>query len=347
MRAVIYTGPGRVSLAEVPKPALIEPTDALVRVTMAGVCGTDLHVVRGDFPGVAHGTVLGHEFVGEVLEVGSAVGRIRRGGIVMASDFAACGLCSLCERGHHWHCHERAFFGTGTSFGPALAGAQAEFVRVPFADTTLAELPAGCSPEAALLIGDNLATAWVAMERGHAQPGDSVAIVGGGAVGQLAALAAHAVGAGVVVVVEPTASRREFAQAQGSLAVHPDDALAFLRQVAGEAGADVVVEAVGGNGPLELALQLAGAAGRVVSVGAHAAAQWSFPLNQAFRSELSVGFAIGDSIRVRRRLVRLVTSGALDPTTVIDARGRLEDVPELYRRLSAQQCLKAVVSVGA
>jgi alcohol dehydrogenase len=347
MRAVIYTGPGQVALADVPAPTVIEPTDAVVKVALAGICGTDLHVVRGDFPGVAHGTVIGHEFVGEVIEVGREVRRIRRGQMVMASDFTACGHCGLCERGDHWHCRQRAFFGTGTSFGPALAGAQAEFVRVPFADTTLGPLPEGCAPEAALLIGDNLATGWVAVERGRVQAGDCVAVVGGGAIGQLAALSAQAAGAGVVVVVEPNATRRAFAQAHGSLATPPNEAVGFVRQAAGEDGVNVVVEAVGGNGPLDLALQLAGPAGRVVSVGAHAADQWPFPVARAFRSELTVGFAIGDAIRLRRRLTRLVTSGALDPTVVIDARGRLNDVPDLYRRLSAQECLKAVVSISA
>jgi len=347
MRAVIYTGPSQVALADVPTPTVIDPTDAVVKVTLAGICGTDLHVVRGDFPGMERGAVVGHEFVGEVVEVGRDVRRVRRGQIVMASDFTACGQCGLCELGDHWHCTQRAFFGTGTSFGPALAGAQAEFVRVPFADTALAALPAGCSPEAALLIGDNLAAGWVAIERGCVRPGDCVVVVGGGAVGQLAALSAQAAGAGAVVLVEPNVDRRTFAQAQGSLAAHPDDAIGFVRQVTGEDGADVVVEAVGGNGPLDLALQLAGPAGRVVSVGAHAAAQWSFPVALAFRRELTVGFAIGDGIRLRRRLVRLVTGGALDPTVVIDVRGRLDDVPELYRRLSAQQCLKAVVSITA
>ena len=344
MRAVIYTGPGEVALADVTMPSLMEPTDAIVKVTLAGICGTDLHVIRGDFAGMAPGAVVGHEFVGEVVEVGSAVGRMRPGDTVMASDFTACGRCGWCDRGDHWHCRERAFFGTGTSFGPALAGAQAEFVRVPHADTTLGRLPAGCSPEAALLMGDNLATGWVAVERARVEPGDSVVVIGGGAVGQLAALSAQAAGAGVVIVVEPNATRRAFAQAHGSLAAHPDEAASFVRQVTGETGADAVIEAVGGNGPMELALTLAGAVGRVVSVGTHAAEQWAFPIARAFRAELSIGFAIGDGIRLRRRLLKLVAGGVFDPTVVIDARGNLADVPRLYQQLAAQECLKAVVS---
>ena len=344
MRAVVYQSPGIVALADVARPVIVESTDAIVKVTLAGICGTDLHVVRGDFPGMSPGSVVGHEFVGEVVEVGRSVRRIRLGDAVMSSDFSACGQCLWCDDGHHWQCAERAFFGTGTAFGPALSGAQAEYVRVPHADRTLGAMPPGCAPEAALLMGDNLATAWVAVERAGTQAGDCVVVIGGGAVGQLTALSAQAAAAGVVVVVEPNAQRRAFAQAQGSMAVHPDDAQALVRSVTAGIGADVVLEAVGGNGPLDLALALARARGCIVSVGAHVAETWAFPVARAFRDELTVSFAIGDAIRVRRRLLRLVAGGAFDPTVIVDARGALEDAPEFYRQLAAQQRLKAVVS---
>lgn len=344
MRAVIYHSPGVVSVGDVPKPTIALPTDAIVKVTLAGICGTDLHVVRGDFQGMTPGSVVGHEFVGEVVEVGGSVRRIRLGDPVMSSDFSACGQCRWCDGGDHWHCGERAFFGTGTAFGPALSGAQAEYVRVPHADSTLGLIPPNCSREAALLMGDNLATGWVAVERAATVPGDCVVVIGGGAVGQLTALSAQAAAAGVVVVVEPNPQRRAFAQAHGSLAVHPDEAEALVKRVTDDVGADVVLEAVGGNGPLDLAMKLARPRARVVSVGAHAAETWAFPVARAFRDELTVSFAIGDAIRLRRRLLRLVAGGAFDPTVVIDARGSLEDAPELYRQLAAQQRLKAVVS---
>lgn len=344
MRAVVYNGPGVVALVDLPSPSIQAPTDAIVKVDLAGICGTDLHVVRGDFPGIEPGTVIGHEFVGEVVETGHDVRRVRQGDRVMSSDFTACGHCAWCDRGHHWHCRDRAFFGVGASFGPPLAGAQAEFVRVPHADTTLGLLPDGCSPEAALLMGDNLATAWVAVERARVEPGESVVVIGGGAVGQLAALSAQSVGAGVVVVIEPNAARRTFAQAHGSLASLPDEAVSLVRRSTREAGADVVIEAVGGKGPMDLAVDIAAPAGRIVSVGIHTAEHWTFPVARAFRAELTVGFAIGDAIRVRQRLTRLVTAGSLDPTVLIDARGQLDDVPGLYKRLAAQECLKAVVA---
>jgi threonine dehydrogenase-like Zn-dependent dehydrogenase len=278
------------------------------------------------------------------VEVGRAVRRIRLGDKVMSSDFTACGQCRWCDRSEHWQCAERAFFGTGTAFGPSLSGAQAEYVRVPIADRTLGQLPENCVPEAALLMGDNLATGWVAVERAGTEAGDCVVVIGGGAVGQLAALSAQVAGAGIVVLVEPNETRKAFATAQGSIAVHPDEAAVLVRKLTEGDGADVVVEAVGGNGPLDFAMSLARARGRVVSVGAHVAENWAFPVGRAFKDEMTLSFAIGDSIRLRRKLLRLVTSGALDPTVVVDARGRLADAPSLYELLAKQQRLKAVMT---
>lgn len=342
MRAVVYQGPGRVAIEQVADPSIIESTDAIVRVTLAGICGTDLHAIKGDFPGVEPGTVLGHEFVGEVIEIGQAVRRIRRGDEVMASDFTACGQCRWCDRQEHWHCGGRAFFGTGTAFGPALAGAQAQYVRVPYADRTLGPRPEGCSPESALLMGDNLATGWVAIERARVEPGECVVVIGGGAVGQLTALAAQTIGAGAVVVVEPDAARRAFAERHGALAATPEQAAALVARLGYGDGGDVVIEAVGGNAPLDLAAALVRPAGRIVSVGAHVAESWSLPIARAFRDELTFSFAIGDAMRVRRRLLQVVSTGALDPTVVIDARGTLDDVPGLYAKLGRRELLKAV-----
>ena len=344
MRAVVYQGPGKVAVEQVAEPKVVESTDAVVRVTLAGICGTDLHAVNGDFPGMTPGTVIGHEFVGEVVELGRGVQRIRLGDTVMASDFTACGRCRWCDRAEHWHCSERAFFGTGTAFGPPLPGAQAEFVRVPHADKTLGLLPPACSAEAALLMADNLATAWVAMERSRTQPGETVAVIGGGAIGQLVALAAQTIGAGAVAVVEPSERRRAFAQRHGSLAVHPDAAADLLARLTDGDGADVVVEAVGASAALDLSAALVRPCGRIVSVGAHVAERWDLPVARAFREELTLSFAIGDAMRVRRRLLQVVTSGALDPTVVIEARGTLDQAPELYARLGRQEILKAVVS---
>ena len=343
MRAVIYSGRNVVEVVNVPEPALQDAGDALVKVTLTAICGTDLHLIGGDFPGFEPGSIVGHEFVGEVVAVGSGVRRIRTGDRVMASDFTACGHCRWCSRGDHWECGDRAFFGSGTSFGPDLTGAQADWVRVPLADTTLCRIPDGISDDAAILVGDNLATGWAAIERGGVAPGDTVAVLGGGAVGQLASLSAQAAGAAVVVLVEPNAKRRQFAENQGALTCPPDQAADLVRRLADGDGADVVIEAAGHLAVLRAAFDLVRKRGRIVSIGGHGAESWTMPLAQSFAAELSLTFAIGDSIRLRDRLFSLIRSRILDPTVVIDARIPFSAAPDMYRQLKAQTCLKAVI----
>lgn len=347
MRAIVYAGPKSVKVAEVPDPRIEAPTDVLVRVRMSAICGTDLHVISGRFPGIEPGATIGHEFVGDVLEVGSAVRRFKPGDHVMGSDFTACGRCRWCDRGDHWECAHRGVFGTGASFGPALGGAQAELLRVPLADVTLAPVPAACSDGAALLIGDNLAAGWVAMERAALTPGESIAIIGGGSVGQLTALCAQTVGAGVIVLVEPNADRRRFAEAHGSIAATPEEAPALVKRLTDGDGADVVVDCVGGRGPLETAFALVRRRGRVVSTGVHADQSWDFPVSRGFNDELTLTFALGDSIRLRSRLVSLVATRALDPAVVISKVIPLDAVPDAYQEFAAQKVLKVAIDPGA
>jgi len=343
MRAVVFTGSRSVRLDDVREPALVDPTDALVRPSLCGICGTDLHLIGGDFPGVEPGLVLGHEFVGSVVEVGSAVQHVRPGERVFASDFVACGACRWCDRGDHWECAQRAFFGTGAAFGPPLSGAQAELVRVPFADVALMRVPAACSDESAILLADNLPTGWVAIERSGLAPGEVLAVIGGGAVGQLASMCAQAAGAGIVVVVEPSAERRRFAEAHGALAAAPEDAERLIRELTDGDGADVVVEAVGRDAALTSALQLVRRRGRIVSVGAHAAERWELPLAKCFADEISFSFAIGDAIRVRRTLLALLGTRALDPSDVVGARVSFEGAPGAYAELAALRAMKVVI----
>jgi alcohol dehydrogenase len=343
MRAIVYESPGVTALRDVPTPELVDPGDALVRVTLAGICGTDLHVVAGHFKGVTPGSIVGHEFAGDVIAVGAGVNRIKVGDHVAASDFTACGVCRWCARGDHWECPDRAFFGTGESFGPALSGAQAEVVRAPFADTTLAKIPKGVSDEAAILVGDNLATGWAAIERARLEPGETVAIIGGGAVGQLASLAAQAAGAAAVIVIEPSETRRRFARANGALPANPQEARALIGSLTDGDGADVVIEAVGTAATLTGTFDLVRKRGRIVSVGAHATEQWPMPLARCFADEITLSFAIGDAIRLRPKLFSLIRSGVLDPTVVVEDRLAMDQAPDGYRKLTEQRILKAVI----
>ncbi len=346
MKAVAVGADGQPEVIDVAEPGRPGPGAAVVQVEWAGICGTDLHVLGGNHGGAQPGTVLGHEFVGRVVDLGPGVASFAVGDRVFSSDFTACGRCRWCERGLHWHCAERRFFGTGQLFGPAVQGAQAEYVLVPHADTSIAPLDPSCPPEAGLLLSDNLATAWSALERARFQAGEVVAVIGGGAVGLLSAHCALAVGAASVVVVEPDPTRRAVALSQGALVAEPDDAPVAVAAITEGDGADVVIEAVGLVSTLDAAVALVRRGGRVVSVGVPAAPDWSLPVSQSFSHELNLSFVIGNPITTRARLQRMVVGGALDPTFVIDGRARLADAPAAYASVIARRNVKMVLDVA-
>lgn len=345
MRAVEHTGDGTVRVVSVPDPGLVEPTDALVRVHRAAVCGTDLHLIAhpGDVP---PGTVLGHEFVGEIVRVGSAVSGHALGDVVAGADFTACGTCWWCRRGDHWECPHRQFFGTGTSFGPALPGAQAELVRVPFADTVLRTVPDGITIDAAVFLGDTLATGYAAVQRAEFRPGDTVVVIGGGPVGQLTSLAAQACSAGAVALVEPVEARRRLAATEGAVVAGPDDARRVVDELTDGRGADAVVDAIGGPRGLETAFSLVRRRGSIVSVGVHGDPSWPLPVDRAFADELTLRFAIGDLMRDAEQLTGLVRSGAIDPTVVASETVALDDAPGAYRRMSERNTLKSLITMA-
>jgi threonine dehydrogenase-like Zn-dependent dehydrogenase len=344
VRAVLYAGDGRVSVEPVTEPELAAPTDAIVRVRRAAVCGTDLHAVAHP-DGVPRGTILGHEFAGEVVETGAAVVGHRVGDAVVGADHTACGRCWWCRRGDHWECAERRFFGTGTSFGPALAGAQAELVRVPHADTVLVGLPDGVGLDEAVFLGDTLATGYAAVRRAGLRPGDTLAVVGGGPVGQLTSLAAQALGAGVVVLVEPVEPRRALAAAEGAVVAEPERCRDVVDRVTDGRGADAVVDAIGGPAGLETAFGLVRRRGSIVSVGVHTDTGWDLPVARAFAEELTLRFAVGNLMRDAPDLIGLVRSGAIAPAVVASERIDLDDAPKAYRDMAERHTLKSLLVI--
>lgn len=341
MKAVVHAGHGTVRVEDVADPRLCAATDAIVRVQRAAVCGTDLHVLAhpDELP---TGFVLGHEFVGEVVERGDRVREHALGDLVVSADYTACGRCWWCRRGDHWQCSDRRFFGTGTLFGPPLAGAQAELVRVPHADTVLVPLPPGVDLDAAVFLGDTAATGYAALRRGGTEPGDTIAILGGGPVGQITSLVAQAIGAGVVVVVEPVPDRRATAAREGALAAAPDEARKVIDGATDGRGADVVVDAVGGERGLALALDLVRRRGRVASVGVPDDTV-ELPAARAFTDELAFSFAVGDLMRDAGPLLALVRAGVLDPGVVATDRVGLDEAVEAYRAMSERLTLKTLI----
>ncbi len=344
MRAVVYAGERSVRVETVADPRVEHAEDTVVRVMRTAVCGTDLHAIAHPEQ-LPVGFVLGHEFVGEVVEAGAGVRAHAVGDLVAGTNYTACGRCWWCRRGAHWHCPERRFFGTGTAFGPPLPGAQAELVRVPYSDAVLHAIPPGVSTDAAIFLTDTLATGYAAAQRCELRPGDTVAIVGGGPIGQLTSLAAQAAGAGAVVLVEPVAARRELAQTHGALAVAPDGARALVDALTDGRGADAVVDAAGGRGALEAALRLVRARGVVVGAGVQDDDAWPMPLAVAFDDELTVRFVIGDLMRDCDALLALLRSGVIDPTVLSSEVVGLDGVPEAYARMAERSTLKPVVAL--
>ena len=255
MKAVVFRGIGDIALEDVPEPQLKQPTDAILRITASAICGTDLHMIRGTMPGMKPGTVLGHEAVGIVEEVGSQVRNLSPGERVVVPSTIACGYCSYCRAGYHAQCDVAnpngpqagtAFFGGPEQTGP-FDGLQAEYARIPFANVGLVKLPEEVDDERAILLSDIFPTGYFGAELAEVGDGDTVAVFGCGPVGQFAILSAKLFGAGRVFAVDCLADRLEMARKQGAEVIDfsREDPVEIIRQQTGGIGADRVIDAVG------------------------------------------------------------------------------------------------------
>ncbi|HEY6068139.1 MAG TPA: alcohol dehydrogenase catalytic domain-containing protein, partial [Gaiellaceae bacterium] len=248
MKAVVLRAPGDVAVEEVADPKILEPGDAIVAVHATAICGADLFPFHGLTPGFEAGTVLGHEFAGEVVDVGSAVQRVRPGQRVVNASMISDGTCPSCRAGRVTQCEGRSLFGYSGVY-PRLDGGQAELVRVPQADRALRALPDDVSDEAAVFLADILPTGFAAVTRGDVSAGDTVVVVGCGPVGLMAVLCAAGV-AGRLIAVDGVPARRELAERLGAEAAAPEEAAAVVAAATGGLGADVVIEAAGSAGGL-------------------------------------------------------------------------------------------------
>lgn len=347
MKGVVWKGARALVLAEdLERPTVQGDGDAVVRVTRSAICGTDLHPYRGEIPGFLEGTVLGHEFVGVVEEVGDAVTAVRPGDRVVASDVVACGRCWWCRRGAHYQCDQVTLFGYGEVVGPYLPGGQAEYVRAPFADVVLSPIPDGLSDEQALFVGDILTTGFTAASEAGIEPGDVVAVVGCGPVGLFAAVSALYLGAAVVLAVDPDPARRAAAEAEGARGVAPEGLTAALADLTGGRGADAVLEAVGSDAALACAVASVRAKGTVVAVGAHHSPAYPLHTGDAFGRELTLRWAVGDPISTRDRLVPILQAGRIDPTSVISHRLPLDAAVQAYDLFDRREATKVVLEVA-
>jgi alcohol dehydrogenase len=276
MKALVYHGPGQKAWEEVPDPKILAPTDAIVRVDTTTICGTDLHILKGDVPAVTDGRILGHEGVGTVTEVGSAVTTVSVGDRVIISCISACGACSYCHQGLYAHClADEGASGIGWILGHLIDGTQAELVRVPFADNSVYRVPEGVTDEAAVMLSDILPTGFeIGVRYGRVKPGDVVAVVGAGPVGLAAMMTAGLYGAARVIALDLDANRLDMARSFGATDVVSSgdaDWADQVRAMTDGLGVDVAIEAVGVPATFEACTRIVRPGGSVANVGVHGA----------------------------------------------------------------------------
>jgi len=269
MRAIVYHGPGKKAWEEVPDPVLVDETDAIVRVDAVTICGTDLHILKGDVPAVTDGRILGHEAVGTVDSVGAGVKNLKPGDRVLVSCITACGSCRYCRDGSFGQC----LGGGGWILGHKIDGTQAEYVRVPFADTSTYPIPDGVTDEQILMLADILPTGYeVGVLNGRVRPGDVVAVVGAGPIGLSAIMGAKLFSPSHIIAIDLADSRLDAAKQFGADVVINNsnrDAVAEVMDMTGGLGADVAIEAVGVPATFELATKLARPGGHIANIGVH------------------------------------------------------------------------------
>ena len=333
MQALVYHGPGKRAWEEVPDPVIVEPTDAIVRIDVATICGTDLHILKGDVPEVTPGRILGHEAVGTVLEIGAAVTTIAVGDRVLVSCISSCGRCRFCKEGHYGLCSG----GGGWIFGYMIDGLQAELARVPFADNSVYKVPEGLSDEQVLFLADILPTAYeVGVLNGRVSPGDTIAIVGAGPVGLAATMTAKLHTPGRIIAIDLADDRLGKALEFGAdVAVNNgnEDALARVMELTGGLGADVAIEAVGVPATFELCTELIRPGGRVANVGVHGKCV-SLHLEKLWIRDVTITTGLVDT-RTTPMLLKLVEDGRLDPSVFATHHFPLSETEKAYEVFGA------------
>lgn len=349
MKALTFQGKEDIRYATVADPTLLDPRDVIVKVKGCAICGSDLHVYHERERGIEPGTAMGHEFIGEVVETGREVKSLRRGDMVMSPFTTSCGRCYYCLQGLTCRCIHGQLFGW-VEKGAGLHGGQAEFVRVPLADSTLMVIPDGVSNEEALLLGDVLSTGFHCAEQAEIKPGGSCAVVGLGPVGLMAVIAAGELGAQKVLAVDSIPDRLRKAESLGAIPVdaRTGSASQIIREATEGRGADGVLEAVGSGLAVRLAFDLVRPGGVVSSVGVCTDLHLAFSPAEAYGKNLTYRVGRCPARYLMPRLVPLVQKHKYDIASIFTHRMKLEEGAEGYALFSEKrdQCLKVWLEVG-
>jgi alcohol dehydrogenase len=339
MKAFVYLGPAKKVLEERPKPDIQAPTDAIVKITKTTICGTDLHILKGDVPSCQPGRILGHEGVGIIDTAGPAVAAFKPGDRVLISCISACGKCVYCRKLMYSHCTTG-----GWILGNKIDGTQAEFVRIPYADTSLYHVPAGADEEALVMLSDILPTGFeCGVLNGKVQPGNTVAIVGAGPIGLAALLTAQFYSPAEIIMIDLDDNRLEIAKRFGATAVinsTDGKAVETLMKMTGKSGVDTAIEAVGIPATFELCEKIIAPGGTIANIGVHGT-KVDLHLENLWDRNITITTRLVDTVSTPM-LLNILRSHKIDPKLLITHRFKLDRILDAYETFAHAANTKAL-----
>lgn len=336
MKALVYEGVGQRAWIDKPQPVIEAPTDAVVRITHTTICGTDLHILKGDVPAVEPGRTLGHEGIGVIEEVGEGVANLNKGDRVLISCITSCGHCDYCKQAMYAHCRNG-----GWILGHLIDGTQAEYVRIPHADNSLYRLPSGLEPAAALMLSDILPTGHeIGALNGEVHLGDTIAIVGAGPIGLAALLTSRFYSPARIIMVDPDEHRLAVARQLGATDTIAGDPVETVLKMTDGEGVDVAMEAVGIPETFDVCQRILRPGGRLANIGVHGRSV-EFRLEDLWIKNVTIrtGLVNTNTIPV---LMRFLESGGIDAESLVTHRFTLNDIEQAYDVFSRAASEKAI-----
>ncbi|MFA6303177.1 MAG: zinc-dependent alcohol dehydrogenase family protein [Legionella sp.] len=327
MKAFIYQGTGKKAVEERPTPEIMHPTDAIVKMTKTTICGTDLHILKGDVASCSPGRILGHEGIGVIEKVGSAVTEYKPGDHVLISCITSCGKCEYCRKGMYSHCTKG-----GWILGNTIDGTQAEYVRIPYADTSLYKIPQGVDEDALVMLSDILPTGFeCGVQNGKIQPGSTVAIVGAGPIGLATLLTASFYTPSEIIMIDLDENRLEVAKRLGATATintSKENAVAKVMQLTNGRGVDTAIEAVGIPATFVMCEDIVAPGGTIANIGVHGV-KADLHLEKLWYQNISITTRLVDTVTTPM-LLKTVCSNKIDPKQLISHQFTFDKILEAY-----------------
>ncbi|AQZ53799.1 zinc-dependent alcohol dehydrogenase family protein [Martelella mediterranea] len=344
MKALVYNGPGQKDWVEKEKPGIQKPTDVIVKITKTTICGTDLHILKGDVPAVTPGRTLGHEGVGVVEEVGNAVVNFKPGDPVLISCVTSCGKCANCKRQLYAHCSDG-----GWILGHLIDGTQAEYVRIPHGDNSLYPIPEDADEEALVMLSDIMPTGLeIGVQYGRVKPGDTIAIVGAGPVGMSVLLTSQFYSPGRIIMVDMAPARLELAKQFGAtdtVQVGSEDAVEKIMAMTDGNGVDVAIEAVGVPATFDICQKIVSAGGNIANVGVHGTPV-ELHIEELWIKNINISMGLV-STNTTPMLLKTLGAGKVDPGRLVTHRFALDkiiDAYEVFGNAAREKAMKVILN---